>query len=172
MNEHIPTDQLIDYLHQELSPAEDALVLSHLTGCAACAGELERESALTDALRAAALRDERDLPPMLKAHVWDAIRREPAPSIWPAWLRPALAFPAAAIVAAGAMLSLGALQNGAPRITANYYLAAHASGRANPLNETPSHPADPIDESDAQLPQAAFASLTEPFDAPDRLAER
>jgi anti-sigma factor RsiW len=171
MTEHITTDQLIDYLHRALSPADDARVLAHVGTCSACQAELEEESALTEALRAAAAAQSLELPPMLRARVWDAIRNEPKASLWPVWLRPAFAFPAAAIVAAATVLSLGMMQNNGPRITADYYLAQHASGRANPLSETPRQPAEPIEESEAQLP-VSFASITSPFDAPESASAR
>ncbi|MBV9646531.1 MAG: zf-HC2 domain-containing protein [Candidatus Eremiobacteraeota bacterium] len=100
MTQHLTTDNIIDYLHGELDPAEDALVHSHLQACAPCRAEFERESSLTDALRAYAHAEERDLPGMVKAQLWQTIRtqRPSAAERLAALLRPAIAVPAAALL--------------------------------------------------------------------------
>src|SRR5580704_999904 len=79
MNEHFTTDSLIDYIHGELPPAEDALAHAHLQSCGRCRAEFDRESALREALRLAARQQELELPSMLKAQIWAAVREQRPP---------------------------------------------------------------------------------------------
>ena len=58
MSNHINTDLLVDFVHHELPPEDDALVHAHLAKCPDCRREFENESALSDALKAAALAEE------------------------------------------------------------------------------------------------------------------
>jgi anti-sigma factor RsiW len=142
MSDHLSTETLIDYLHGELDPAADSRVHQHVAACGACAGELDRERSLGDALRAAAARDERDLPPLVKARIWEAVRAEPArPLGWAqSLLRPIVAFPVAAAAALAIFLAspLSPLApgHGVPEIAASYYLERHeAQQLQNPLAE-------------------------------------
>src|ERR1700676_5572052 len=71
MTEHLNSPLLIDYLRRELPPEDDALVLAHLEKCSACRREYEVEVSLSDALRAAAAREELEFPSMIAARVWE-----------------------------------------------------------------------------------------------------
>ena len=98
MNEHLTTNTLIDYVHGELPSAEDALAHTHLQSCTECRSEFERETRLSEALRFAAAEDERELPSMVKAEIWQAVRAaRPSPyARFATWLQPLVAVPAAA----------------------------------------------------------------------------
>ncbi len=151
MSDHLSTETLIDYLHGELDPASDSRAHQHVAACAACAAELDRERSLGDLLRAAAGRDERELPPLVKARIWEAVRAESSrpPSWFVALLRPVVALPvAAAAAAAFAFYFAGPLSpspHGAPAIEASYYLERHeAQQLQNPLSER-SMPASTIE---------------------------
>ena len=91
MTEHLANPLLIDYMHAGLTPEEDARVYAHLEACPACRAEYDAELALTDLLRAYALSETRELPPMLKADLWERIRAaRPSPlQTLAGWLRPA-----------------------------------------------------------------------------------
>ena len=41
MNDHLSTDLLVDYVHGELAPADDARAHAHLAACAACREALQ-----------------------------------------------------------------------------------------------------------------------------------
>jgi anti-sigma factor RsiW len=175
MSDHLSAETLIDYLHGELDPGSDSLVHQHVAACGACAGELDRERALGDALRSAAALDERELPPMLKARIWEAVRAEaPRPRLvgWVSTLlRPFVALPlAAAAAAAFAFYFAGPLSpsaHGAPAIEASYYIERHeAQQLQNPLAER-SMPAPTIEagyEAPAQgeTPDLASEAATAP----------
>ena len=167
MNDHFSTDTLIDYLHGELDPASDSRVHQHVAMCRACAAELDRERSLGDALRAAAGRDERELPAALKAQIWEAVRAEsPRPIGWVrSLLRPVVAFPVAA-AAAFALYFASPVSplwptHAAPAIAASYYLERHeAQQLQNPLAER-SMPAPTIEagyEGPAQSDTADLAT--------------
>lgn len=165
MNDHISHDTLIDYLHDELDPASDSLVHQHVAACPACATELDRERALGDALRAAAARDERELPPMLKAKIWEAVRAEtPRPlDRLRSFLRPIVAFPLAAAAALAfyfaSPFSPLALGHAAPAIAATYYIEQHeAQQLQNPLAER-SLPATTIETSYDSASQSESSDL-------------
>lgn len=135
MMQHLTNDNLIDYVHNALPPEADAAAHAHIDACAACRDEYTAEVALTEALRAHARAEERELPSMVKAAIWSAIRD--ARPTWrqhlTAWLRPAIALPVAALLAA-ALYFGPALRPGhttpAPAIEAAYYLQDHASMNA------------------------------------------
>ena len=76
MTTHYDRDTLIDYLHGEMTAADDAAIHAHVAACGDCRTLRDEESALGDLLRAAAAADERELPSMVKAKIWDAVRRE------------------------------------------------------------------------------------------------
>ncbi len=129
--QHLTNDQLIDYIHGALAPAEDAVVLSHIETCTQCADEYATEVRVSEVLREQASRDEREMPSTIKANVWQLIR-EAQPSYGArlrAWLRPAYLIPAAAVIAVAAYFGPTYLgHREAPvLIDAAYYLQDHAA---------------------------------------------
>jgi anti-sigma factor RsiW len=140
MTEHLNTPLLIDYLRRELPPEDDALVHGHLEKCPACRREYEVEVSLSDALKAAAAREELEFPSLVAARVWEEIRNaRPSPIAQiAAFFRPVITVP---LVAAAALVTLFfAMPFGphglTPKINAAYYLEAHAALQAqNPLDE-------------------------------------
>jgi predicted anti-sigma-YlaC factor YlaD len=129
MTQHPTTEILLDYIHGELSPAQDASVYAHLEQCAACRAEYEAEVAMGEMLRANAAREERELPSAVKAEIWKRVR-EAQPSTLgrlAGWLRPAVAIPVAAAIAVAAYFGTAYVgPHGAPMIEASYYLQDHA----------------------------------------------
>jgi predicted anti-sigma-YlaC factor YlaD len=128
MNPHYSSEILSDYLHRALSPAADSAVLTHLDVCGDCRRRFDDEAAIGDALRAAARADEREFPSMVKARVWDAVRRE-RPTLLDRlhsrWAT-ALAVPVAAMVALAVYFGTPILQSaGPPTVSASYYLDEH-----------------------------------------------
>jgi anti-sigma factor RsiW len=141
MNDHLSNDRLVDFVHGELSPADDALAHAHLAVCALCRENYELEALLSEALRSAAKAEEVDMPSLVAAAVWQRVRAAtPGPLARLAgWLRPAVAVPlAAAVLLAGFIVSPLAHRAG-PTIDATYYFAAHAAQTGGtPLSERPS----------------------------------
>jgi len=143
---HLSTDLLVDFLHGELPPEDDALAYAHLQLCAQCRQEYDLQVALGDALRTAAAAEECEMPSLVKALVWERIRNaEPSRLQRLAnWLRPAVAVPVAAcLVVGGYFVSpLAHPSATAPTVDAAYYFAAHAQSTATaPLSEHPAAPA-------------------------------
>jgi predicted anti-sigma-YlaC factor YlaD len=139
---HITDEQLIDYLHQALAPEDDAAVYAHLNTCGQCARAYEDEAALTEALRAHASAEERDLPSGVVASVWAAVEASRSRSfltrLTSTWLRPAVLLPLAAVIVI-ALLILPRLGPSAPAQTIGvaYYLQDHAAmGSTMPFAET------------------------------------
>jgi predicted anti-sigma-YlaC factor YlaD len=127
---HLTTPLLVDFIHGELSPADDALAHAHLATCAACRAEYELEASLTGALRASALAEERDMPSLVNAAVWQRIREaRPGPfSRIAAWTRPAFAVPIAALLIVGGWFALPYSHTAPhPTIDASYYFQIHAA---------------------------------------------
>ena len=130
--QHPTTEKLIDYLHGALSPEVDAIVHAHLDECTHCRNEYATEVQLSEMLRSQAALEERELPPMLKASIWQAIRdTAPTPvERLRAWLRPAYAVPVVAALLVAAYLTPGYLHGSnsqGPTIDAAYYLQEHAA---------------------------------------------
>ena len=139
MNEHLTPGTLIDFLHGELASAEDARVHAHLATCSACRSAHELEAMLGETLRAAAAAEEREMPSLVAAAVWQRVREaKPGPfAQLQALLRPIVAIPVAAAILLGAFFAspLGHGSN-APKIDATYYLQAHAAQAGlTPLSE-------------------------------------
>ncbi|MGH7659664.1 MAG: anti-sigma factor family protein [Vulcanimicrobiaceae bacterium] len=138
MKQHVSSATLIDYLHHELSPSEDAEVLAHLHSCEACTREMDLEASIADRLRATARATEMEMPAGMHAAIMARIAQH-RPTAWEAlgaWARPLVFVPVAAAVAAAAFLLVPALSPPpAPaRVPVSYYLqqyAAHA--QQNPL---------------------------------------
>lgn len=129
MNEHIDSAILIDYLHRELEPEQDAFVLAHLTECSACARAYEVEARLSEQLRALASNEERELPQGIVARVRGEID-ERAPAWWQlgSIFRPAVGLPAAAVLVLATVLGFSSLRPHlapVPTIAASYYLDDH-----------------------------------------------
>jgi anti-sigma factor RsiW len=138
MNDHLSNDLLVDFVHGELPPELDAAAHVHLAGCAACREEHELEATLSEALRAAAQAEEREMPSLVNAAVWDRIRSaRPGPMArFAAWLRPGYALPLAAAIVAGGFFASPLAHPSVPKIDASYYLEAHAADTsATPLSE-------------------------------------
>ena len=139
MNETHPTiDQIVDYLHGELSAPEDAALHAHLAGCRSCDELRAQEVALTEILRAHARAQERELPNRVVMRIHDGIKdRRPR-------FRPVLLFPAMAAAAAAIYLALNLwhpVANGTT-IDASYYVDNHAALAAGaPFSENAPLPA-------------------------------
>ncbi len=147
MMQHLTNDFLLDYVHGELSPADDASVYAHIEQCQACRMEYEAEVALGEMLRAQAARDERELPSAVKAEIWQRVRDGKASPLDRAfaWLRPGIAIPAAAALAIAAYFgSTYMAPRGVPSIEASYYLQDHAAMNSTiPFSDHTS--ANPVD---------------------------
>ena len=130
MMQHLTTDTLLDYVHGELPPAQDAAVYAHIEQCEPCRAEYEAEIAIGEMLRAQAAQDERELPSAVKAEIWQRVRSS-KPAIWNralGWIRPAVAVPLAAAIAVAAYVGTTYIgPHGAPAIEASYYLQDHAA---------------------------------------------
>lgn len=130
--QHPTTEQLIDYVHGALSPENDAFLYAHIEDCSMCRAEHDAEVTLTEMLRNQATVEERELPPMLKAAIWQAVR-ESQPSMLDhlrAWLRPAYAIPVVVALLAGAYFApayFHPVSNSPQSIDAAYYLQDHAA---------------------------------------------
>lgn len=130
---HLTTERLIDYVHGELPPGDDAAVHAHLAVCKACAEAHDGEVRLGEMLRSHARTEERELPPGLTTAIYartiDALVSEPWWTRWSFVLRPAAAVPAAAVVALAlyfATSSWHANANGRA-LDAAYYMDNHAA---------------------------------------------
>jgi anti-sigma factor RsiW len=134
---HYDLDILEDYLHGELDEARDAAVHAHLDACTACRADFDQLASVRDWVRAAALAEERELPSLVKARVWETIRTQPATPMtrlraaWAPWL----AVPAAAAIAFAAYFGLPSLHAAPPiGVAASDLLLEHAAQMAdNPL---------------------------------------
>jgi anti-sigma factor (TIGR02949 family) len=129
---HLTVEQIVEYLHGELSPKEDAAAHAHLAECSFCSEAYDAEAALTGMLREHAQSEERELPEGLIARIHDAIDRERSTTIWKRLataLRPAIMVPAAAAFAVVLYLAATVWHGrpGAPTIDAAYYLENHAA---------------------------------------------
>jgi anti-sigma factor RsiW len=139
MNDHLTTETLIDFLHGELPAAEDARAHAHLAVCSVCRAERELEALVGESLRAAAASEERAMPSLVSAAVWQRIRdARPGPfARLAAVLRPVVAVPVAAALVLGALFASPLIHSAAaPKIDATYYLQAHAAQAGlTPLSE-------------------------------------
>ena len=141
MTSHPSQEQLIDYLHGELAPSDDAALLLHLESCAPCRERYQDEARLSESLRGLARANERELPPGVRAGIWSAIEASQGPSAWTqrlrVWLRPIVAIPiAAAFVVVTFAGYESSLHRGGTLIDAAYYLDDHAALTSSvPFNE-------------------------------------
>jgi len=135
---HLQIDTIIDYLHHELAPGDDAEVLAHLEACADCTAELNVEASITDRMRAAARAEELEVPSGLRSAILTRIagqRRGLLESLR-GWVQPLVFVPVAAAVAAAAIFFFPAhtppsSQSGLP---VSFYLQQYAvHAQQNPL---------------------------------------
>ncbi len=128
---HATNEQLIDYIHGQLTPDEDVRMHAHLAACSACQGEYEAEASLSEMLRSQAGLEELELPSMVKANIWAAVRElQPTPmDRLRAFLRPVYALPVAAALAAALFFTPSYLHRSgpAPTIDAAYFLEDHSA---------------------------------------------
>jgi anti-sigma factor RsiW len=128
MMHHLTNEEIIDYLHGALPPAQDASAYEHLETCEDCRREYNAEAALGEELRTYAARTESELPPAVKAEIWKRVRDARSASGLRNWLRPVFALPAAAALAAAAYFgTVSLIGHPAPAIAASYYLEDHAA---------------------------------------------
>jgi len=164
---HITHEQLIDYLHGALAPEDDAAVHTHLDSCSDCTSAYQDEAALTEALRAHALAEERDLPSGVVASIWAAIeasqRRSFARTL-AAWLRPAVLVPIAAVVVIALMLAPRLIpSSSAPTIDAAYYLQDHAAlGSTMPFADSNAVPSALENDDESQTTAVAVTIPQKP----------
>jgi predicted anti-sigma-YlaC factor YlaD len=136
---HFTDDDLIDYLHGEVSDVLDARIHGHLARCSDCSARYDAEASVGEMLRASALADERAFPPLIRAQVWAAIRAEqPTPlERIRAFVSPLVAVPLAAALALLMYFSVPIIRGdraAAPTVAAAYYFEEHAAqGLENPL---------------------------------------
>lgn len=166
MNQNHPTiEELVDYLHRELTPEADAALLVHLEACPDCAARYEEQAQLSESLRAYARASERDVPQGVIAGIWDTIERETARPAWHeqlvAFFRPAYALPVAAILLLAIFFGYNATHRGAPvtTIDAAVYLRDHASLNSTmPFGEGAAEPASLRDDATVAADQRWVAS--------------
>ena len=133
MNQQHPSiDTLIDYIHHELSPQDDAAIMLHVESCDACRERYEAEARLSEALRLHARENERELPQGVVASIWAAVDAAPEPTFaqrLSAFFKPAVALPVAAAVAVAIYFGAAAAHHGGPMTTidAAYYIDDHAA---------------------------------------------
>ena len=149
---HLTTETLIDYIHNELKPAEDARTHAHLQTCGTCRSEYERETRLSENLRRYAA-DALELPSMVKARIWEAVRRDSAPPYARvlAFLRPMVAVPVAAILVFALYFAGGSHRSPTgPTVDATYYFEQHAAEAiGNPLSDRSMTTSSAFETSDA-----------------------
>ncbi|HKU81999.1 MAG TPA: zf-HC2 domain-containing protein [Candidatus Tumulicola sp.] len=130
---HLTTEQLVDYVHGGLPPAQDASVHAHLSGCPTCTEAHDAELRLSELLRAHARAEELELPPGLTTAIYARTIDAPAPQRgwlgWRAALRPAAAVPVAAVLALAVyFVSSGWHANAkGGALDAAYYMDNHAA---------------------------------------------
>jgi anti-sigma factor RsiW len=151
-SQHPSTERIIDYIHGELSPAEDSVLFAHFAECSDCRADYETELRLTAALQSAAAAETLDLPSTVKAQVWSSVR-ETETGGWRAFLRPIIAVPVAAAIALAVFFSV---QNNAPKaahpaVGAQAYFDVHnaATRQENPLTDRSAPVLDVIEATDA-----------------------
>jgi anti-sigma factor RsiW len=165
MNEmHLTQEELIDYLHGELTPSHDAAVHAHLAACSTCSRMHEAEVSLTELLRRHAHAEERELPPSVVSAIIQSIERRRSHGPWGSLsgiFRPVLLVPTAAAVAAALYFGLSMMHKPLPAtsINAAYYVDSHAALTATtPFSEDAPVP--------AVLTSDGTAAQQQPPDAP------
>lgn len=137
-SEHPSVETIIDYIHHELSPTDDAAIFEHFAQCPPCRAEYEAELRLGDALTSAAAAETLELPSMVKARIWEQARSE-RPGRWAALVQPLIALPAGAAIAAAIVFALQSTPSNTrtPMVGAQYYFDVHsaATRQENPLSD-------------------------------------
>jgi anti-sigma factor RsiW len=130
---HVPIESLIDYLHHELAPGDDAVVMAHVATCSDCHALYDEQTHLNDALRVYGAATERELPAGVVARIWDAVETErSAPTMMQslaAWFRPMVALPIAAVLALALYVGIAhpKFPGTVAVIDAAYYIDDHAA---------------------------------------------
>jgi anti-sigma factor RsiW len=170
MTTHYDRETLIDYLHGALTPQADAGVFAHLASCRACNALYDEEASLGELLRTAARSEELELPSMVKARVWDAVRHE-TPS-WAQRLRtswgPRIAVPVFAALAIAAYLgpSFRHPQPVVAGVNASYFLDEHnAQAQQNPFGPGASPAVYTTETQDRGSAASSAASYIDTADA-------
>lgn len=170
MTTHYDRETLIDYLHGALTPQADADVFAHLASCGGCNALYDEEAALGDLLRGAARAEELELPSLVKARVWDAVRHE-TPS-WAQRLRaswgPRIAVPVAAALAIAAVVVPFGRHQQPPvaGINASFYLDEHnAQAQQNPFGPGAAPAVYTAETPDRANPASSAASYIDTADA-------
>jgi anti-sigma factor (TIGR02949 family) len=136
MKQHLNSTTLIDYLHHELPPGDDAEVLAHLQSCEACSQELNVEASISERLRESARESDLEVPAGLRSAIMARIAAQ-RQSPWYALrslVRPLIVVPVAAALATAAFLLGPALLPQSPGVPVSYYLQQYADhARQNPL---------------------------------------
>lgn len=132
---HYDADILADYLHGETGPETDAAIHAHLETCVPCRALHDESAAVRDWVRAAARAEELELPAMVRARVWEAVRAS-EPTLLErlrAAFRPAIALPVAAALAIFAYAGVPALHPAPhpPGVAASYLFEEHAAVASN-----------------------------------------
>ena len=136
MNQTHPSiERIVDYLHGELSPAEDAVIYAHFAACPECDAKRTEELAITDALHAYARSTERDMPAGLTTRI-RAAAMQSSPGAWQYFIRafrPIVMVPAAAAVALAIYIGYSSWHHAGspPGIQAAYYVNNHAAMAAS-----------------------------------------
>lgn len=132
MNQTHPSiEQIVDYLHGEVAPAEDAAIHAHLATCSQCEEERAQEVAIAEALRAHASAAERELPASIVANIRRQLAQPTSASFGErlaAAFRPIVLFPAAAVAAAMLYVGIDVWRNHATPATtidASSYVQNH-----------------------------------------------
>ena len=168
MTQHYERESLIDYLHGALTPQADAAVFAHLEACGACNALYDEEASLGELLRSAARSEELELPSLVKARVWDAVRHE-TPS-WAQRLRtswgPRIAVPVAAALAIAAYLGPNLRQQQPAGVSASYFLDEHsAQAQQNPFGPGASPAVYTSETQDRSSAASSAASYIDTADA-------
>ena len=136
MNETHPSiERIVDYLHGELSPSEDAVMYAHFAACPQCDALRTEELSITDALHAYARSTEREMPAGLATRI-RAAAAQSEPGAWQRFmgtLRPMVMVPAAAAVALAIYIGYSSWHRAGapPRIQAAYFVNNHAAMAAS-----------------------------------------
>jgi anti-sigma factor RsiW len=170
MTTHYDRETLIDYLHGALTPQADATVFAHLQACAPCNTVYDEEAALGEALRTAARAEELELPSLVKARVWDAVRHES-----PSWIQrlsggwaPRIAVPVAAVLVLAAYFGpiVRHPQPAVAGVNASYFLDEHnAQTQQNPFGPGASPAVYTTDAQDHGSAASSAASYIDTADA-------
>ncbi len=137
MNQTHPSiDRIVDYLHGELSAAEDAAMHAHFAGCSSCEERRSDEVAITEALRSHARARELEFPPGLATRIRVGAKLPESVSVWErlrAGLRPVWILPAVAAVTVILYFGFGARRAGTPAIAIDpsFYVENHAAMAEN-----------------------------------------